>query len=209
MYNILAVTNHHLCENDFLDVIKRICEFNNKIQNGVYKNSHLNNISSVSILLREKDLSENSYKNLAKDVIKICKDFNTDCILHTYYKAAKELSISKIHVPFHILKENPDIASFFDVVGVSVHSLNEAVQAQKYGAAYITAGHIFNTNCKKGIPGRGLSFLKNITSNVNIPVFAIGGINVSNIDSVINNGASGICIMSGFMKAQYPENLFQ
>ena len=67
------------------------------------------------------------------------------------------------------------------------------------GASYVTGGHIFATDCKKGVPPRGLDFLKAVCSSVNIPVYAIGGINGDNINSVLNAGASGACIMSGLM----------
>ena len=63
MYKVLAITNRHLCNNDFLTQIKHICSLNEK--NTV--------IESVSIVLREKDLSENDYKDLADKVMKICK----------------------------------------------------------------------------------------------------------------------------------------
>ena len=76
----------------------------------------------------------------------------------------------------------------------------EAKEAERLGCTYITAGHIFLTDCKKGLPGRGLTFLQNICENVSIPVYAIGGISNENINDVRQTGAAGACIMSGFMK---------
>jgi thiazole tautomerase (transcriptional regulator TenI) len=194
MYKILAITNRHLCNNDFLTQIQDICSLNEK--NTVIK--------SVSIVLREKDLSENDYKDLAAKVIKICKKNNTECILHTYYNVAKELNCKKIHLPLHVLKSKPDIYKEFDEVGVSIHSVSEAVEAVSLGATYITAGHIFATDCKKGIPPRGLSFLSSVCSSVNVPVYAIGGISLENAEKAINAGADGICIMSGLMNCKDP-----
>jgi thiamine-phosphate pyrophosphorylase len=183
------MTNRHLCNNDFLEQIKDICTLNEK--NTVIK--------SVSIVLREKDLSENDYKDLAVKVLKICKENNTECILHTYYKVAKELNCKKIHLPLHVLKSNPNIYKEFNEVGVSIHSVSEAIEAINLGATYITAGHIFATDCKKDIPPRGLSFLSSVCSSVNIPVYAIGGISFENAEKAINAGADGICIMSEIM----------
>lgn len=212
MYNILAITNRHLCKGDFLDQIKKICVFNNTIQNikssKKYNQNLLNNINSISIVLREKDLDELKYETLASQVIKICEEYNTECILHTYYKTAKKLGCSKIHLPMHVLKSVPHITKIFDVVGVSIHSLEDALCAKSMNVKYITAGHIFNTNCKKEVPARGLTFLNNIVKSVDIPVFAIGGISSSNINSVINSGAIGVCIMSGFMNIKNPEDFF-
>jgi thiazole tautomerase (transcriptional regulator TenI) len=194
MYKILAITNRHLCNNDFLTQIQDICTLDEK--NTV--------VESVSIVLREKDLSENDYKDLAAKVIKICKKNNTECILHTYYNVAKELNCKKIHLPLHVLKSKPDICKEFNEVGVSIHSVSEAIEAVNLGATYITAGHIFATDCKKGIPPRGLSFLSSVCSSVNVPVYAIGGISLENAEKAINAGADGICIMSGLMNCKDP-----
>ncbi|AVQ39102.1 thiamine phosphate synthase [Clostridium botulinum] len=192
MYKLLAITNRHLCNNEFLEQIQDICTLNAK--NRV--------IESVSIVLREKDLSENDYKKLAAKVLNICKKNNTECILHTYYKVAKELNCKKIHLPLHVLKSNPNIYKDFDEVGVSIHSVSEAIEAINLGATYITAGHIFATDCKKDLPPRGLSFLSSVCSSVNIPVYAIGGISPANAEKAINAGAEGVCIMSGLMTCE-------
>jgi thiazole tautomerase (transcriptional regulator TenI) len=195
MYKILAITNRHLCNNDFLTQIQDICSLNKR--NTVIK--------SVSIVLREKDLSENDYKDLAAKVITICKENNTECILHNFYNVAKELNCKKIHLPLHVLKAKNDIYKEFNEVGVSIHSVSEAIEAINLGATYITAGHIFATDCKKDIPPRGLSFLSSVCSSVNIPVFAIGGISLNNAQETIDAGAEGICIMSGLMNCKNPK----
>lgn len=199
MYKLLSITNRHLCNNDFLEQIEEICALNEK--NTI--------IESVSIVLREKDLSENDYKDLAAKVLKICEKNNTECILHTYYNAAKELNCKKIHLPLHVLKSNSNISKEFNEVGVSIHSVSEAIEAVNLGATYITAGHIFSTDCKKGVPPRGLSFLSSVCSSVNIPVYAIGGISPANAQKAINAGAEGICIMSGLMTCKNSRELFK
>ena len=113
MYKLLAITNRHLCYNDFLKQIQDICTLNEK--NTVIK--------SVSIVLREKDLSENDYKDLAAKVLEICKKNNTECILHNFYKVARELNCEKIHLPLSVLKADPNIHKEFNKVGVSIHSV--------------------------------------------------------------------------------------
>lgn len=220
MYNVLAITNRHLCKDDFLEQIKKICILNQQINSNNKTNNNsckvdvndsfnnFKNINSISILLREKDLSEEEYEKLAVKIIKICEEYNTECILHTYFKTAKKLAVKKIHLPLSVLKNNQNLIYDFDSIGVSIHSLDDAVEAQKLGASYMTAGHIFATDCKKGIPGRGLPFLENIINHADIPVFAIGGISSSNIKDVIKCGASGICIMSGLMNITQPEDFF-
>ena len=199
MYKVLAITNRHLCNNDFLEQIQYICSLNERSTV----------IKSASIVLREKDLSEDDYKDLAVKVLKICKKNNTECILHTYYKVAKELNLKKIHLPLHVLKSNMNICKEFNEVGVSIHSVSEAIEAVNLGATYITAGHIFATDCKKDIPPRGLSFLSSVCSSVNIPVYAIGGISSTNAQKAIKAGADGICIMSGLMTCKNFRVLFK
>lgn len=156
------------------------------------------------IILREKDMQEADYELLAKIAIYICKLSNTRFILHSFYNVAIKLHHPYIHLPLHMLAdicENNEHTKldFFESIGSSVHSVEDALLAKNLGATYITAGHIYDTDCKKGLPGRGLSFLQNVCSTVDIPVYAIGGISEENINRSINAGASLCCMMSGLM----------
>ena len=186
---VIAVTNRNLCGRPFLEQIKRAAE----------RKPH-------AIILREKDLSEEEYEELADQVMKICKNQGVDCILHTYVEAARRLKCRKIHLPLWLLEqkksENKEFAKEygFETVGVSTHSLKEAVLAESLGASYITAGHIFMTDCKKGLEPRGLDYLREVCEGVQIPVYAIGGIHPYNQEAPIEAGAAGVCMMSEFMK---------
>lgn len=183
MYDILCITNRSLCKEDFCTRIEKIASAKPK-----------------GIVLREKNLSEDEYKSLAVKVIEICNKYKTPCILHNFTKVALELKHPYIHLPLHILGNTPaKDRGKFKVLGVSCHSADDAVRAEKLGCTYITAGHIFDTDCKKGLPGRGLDFLKNVCQRVNIPVYAIGGISSKNLKEVKNAGAKGACVMSGAM----------
>lgn len=175
MFNIVCVTHRKLCDNFF----ERVGE--------LYKNN-------IPVILREKDLSESEYEELAKKVIEICPNV----ILHSYINIAEKLGVKRIHLPLHLMNEN--VSEKFETVGVSVHSADEAILAEKMGATYVTAGHIFVTDCKKGLEPRGTDFLKKAVSSVNIPVYGIGGISPDNIGKIQSTGAKGGCIMSGFMK---------
>ena len=84
-------------------------------------------------------------------------------------------------------------------VSASVHAVEEAILAQSWGIDELIAGHIFDTDCKKGIPGRGISFLEEVCKSVEIPVYAIGGMNEDRMNIVCNVGAKGICMMSQYM----------
>jgi thiamine-phosphate pyrophosphorylase len=189
MCEIICVTNRHLCDGDFLDKIKTIA----------YEKR------ASKIILREKDLGEEEYKTLAIEVMRICDDNNITCILHNFYKTAIELNANGLHLPLHVLEkmtyeENKVVRNKFRYLGASCHSVEEAVKALNLGCTYIVAGHVFQTDCKKDLPPRGLGFLKNVCDSVDIPVYAIGGINGENMGLTISAGATGVCMMSGFMR---------
>ena len=103
-----------------------------------------------------------------------------------------------------LLLEKQGALTGFAHIGTSVHSVAEALAAQNAGATCLTAGHIFDTDCKKGLPGRGLDFLRSVCQQVSIPVYAIGGIDSGNIGAVRGAGAAGACVMSGLMRCGDP-----
>ena len=159
--------------------------------------------SGVSAILREKDLTETEYETLAESLIRVCPDI----ILHTHINAAKWLGSRKIHLPLRLVRG--DLKPYFETVGVSVHSPDEAIAAQKGGADYVIAGHIFETDCKRGLAPRGIDFLKDTVRAVSIPVYAIGGITPEYIAHVREAGAAGACVMSGFMRCENTEKYLE
>lgn len=228
--NIIAITNRHLCSRPFMEQLERVCK-----------------LHPHAIVLREKDMPEAEYLSLARDVIALCKEYDVQCMLHSFINVAMELNHPYIHLPLASLEQlacntrdhtgiwqttdistnrtrfNSDYQHFFNVIGTSVHSVEDAIKAEQLGATYMTAGHIFATDCKKGLPPRGLDFLKNVCDAVGIPVYAIGGINIASSDDstasdapsaydampdinvprlseVMECGAAGGCIMSGMMR---------
>lgn len=183
MFKLICVTNRALCKDDFLTRIESIAN------SGVY-----------AIILREKDLSEEEYEKLAVKAMKICANSKVKLILHNFTKTAIKLNAEYLHLPLERLRElSKEDRQRFEILGSSCHSLKDAKEAEILGSAYVTAGHIFNTNSKKGIPGRGIPFLQEICDFVKIPVYAIGGITPINADKVKNAGASGACVMGEFM----------
>ncbi|MGM9564787.1 thiamine phosphate synthase [Evtepia sp.] len=186
MSDILCVTNRSLCSGDFLQRLEKIAA-----------------AKPAGIVLREKDLSETEYKELARRVLLICREHQVPCILHSFVGAAMELGGDAIHLPLPILRTmTDDQKASFRTIGASCHSVEEALEAQRLGCTYLTAGHIFETDCKKGLPGRGLDFLNRVCQQVSIPVYAIGGISAGNLGAVRRAGAQGACIMSGLMQCE-------
>ena len=138
-------------------------------------------------------------------IMKICDENGILCVLHNFVGAALELKATAIHLPLPILRNmSPCEKKQFKILGASCHSLDDAKEAENLGCTYIMAGHIFDTDCKKGVPSRGLVFLKRVCESVTIPVYAIGGISPSTYESTIKAGAFGACIMSGFMLCENP-----
>ena len=66
----------------------------------------------------------------------------------------------------------------------------------------MTAGHIYATDCKRGLPPRGLDFLREVCRSTSLPVLAIGGIGLDGkqLREVLEAGAAGACVMSGMMR---------
>ena len=183
MSDMICVTNRTLCREDFLTRLERIATCH-----------------PAGIILREKDMSPDDYKALAEQVMKLCARYDVTCILHSFVNVALELHAEAIHLPLHILRSmSPEEKSQFRIMGASCHSVKEAVEAQTLGCTYITAGHVFETDCKKGVPGRGLSFLRAVCGAVHVPVYGIGGVDAENIRQVRAAGASGACLMSSLM----------
>lgn len=187
MSDIICVTNSRLCRGDFLARIEEIAACRPR-----------------GIILREKHLTNTEYASLAANVIAVCRQYDVPCMLHSFADEAIALGAERIHLPMPMLRTLNEKAAHFRVIGASVHSIDEAQEAERLGAAYLTAGHIFETDCKKGLAGRGLGFLSEVCNSVGIPVYAIGGITAENIKAVRESGAAGACIMSALMQCETP-----
>ena len=90
------------------------------------------------------------------------------------------------------------------LVGVSVHSVEEARAAAEAGADYVTFGHVFPTGSKPGLPPRGLADLASVVAAVTLPVLAIGGIGPENVAAVLATGCAGVAVISAVLGAADP-----
>ena len=191
MSDILCVTNRGLCREDFLTRLERIAA-----------------AGPAGVILREKDLSPEAYYALAERVLAVCRAHGVPCILHSFPAVARELGAEGLHLPLPLLRAlSQEERHSFRVLGASCHSAAEAREAEALGCTYITAGHVFATDCKKGLPPRGLPFLREVCRAVTIPVWAIGGIAPENLSPVLATGARGGCVMSGLMACPDPAAL--
>lgn len=183
----IAITNRKLVAGDYLEQIRKVV-------------SH----HPYALILREKDLTDETYEELAGEVLKICETEGVPCFLHSKYRIARKLGCRNIHLSLSGLKECEDYVRDFEQISVSCHSPEDVAYATEHGVTQIILGTIFETECKKGLKGRGLSFVREIASycrlHGDIPVFAIGGITPDNLASVRDAGAQGGCMMSYLMR---------
>lgn len=193
MSDIICITDRRLCRGDFLVQIEMIAAARPR-----------------AVVLREKDLSETEYAALAEKVMTICSRHGTPFILHSFYRSAEALGAEAVHLPLPLLRQmSGSERERFRIIGASCHSVADAAEAQSLGADYITLGHIFATDCKKGLAPRGLGLLSEVCGAVDIPVYAIGGISADNIGSVRSSGAAGACVMSGLMTCEDPRGYLE
>ena len=195
------ITNRKLCENENLE--KQI----EKIFSAYKRKIILEDFEIVALTLREKDLDKNEYLNLVKKIYPICEKYRIDLILHQNYdlNLDKKYKIEGLHLSYEIFKSlnkniREELIRKYKKIGVSIHSVDEAKEVENLGATYVVAGHIFKTDCKKGLEPRGLNFIKELSFILTIPIFAIGGINKENSNLVLNSGAFGVCMMSSLME---------
>lgn len=190
MQMLIYITNRKLCRDHFLDRIEQLASG-----------------KPYAIMLREKDLNEADYETLAIQVKERCDAHQVPLLINQQIGTAAKLAIPAVHLSMENLRKYTSLLPSFQQVGASVHSLEEALEAQALGVHYLIAGHIFATNSKKGVPPRGLSFLEEICCHSKVPVFAIGGITKDKVTDILLTGASGMCIMSEAMTCENPKNL--
>ena len=176
-----------------------------------------------AIIVREKHLAEDAYTKLFSALWERCRNAGWETghadsrgmqagffgccgstpvlIPHTYVLAARETKSPYLHLPLHLLERYRKEGKLDGIpwIGASVHSPEEAALAERLGASYVTAGHIFATGCKAGLLPRGISFLEKVCQSVSIPVYAIGGIHPSNLGKIQDTKAAGACMMSEYM----------
>ena len=193
MSDLLCITNRRLCAGEFLARLEAIAA-----------------AKPAAIVLREKDLPQAAYTDLARRVLALCRVHGVRCILHSFPETAMALGAEAIHLPLPVLRTlTPAQKARFSVLGASCHSVADALEVQALGCTYLTAGHIFDTDCKQGLPGRGLAFLQEVCGSVALPVYAIGGIRPEHMPAIRAAGAAGACVMSGPMRCQDPAAYFQ
>ncbi len=179
----IAVTNRHLYKGDYICQIRKIAAMQPK-----------------ALILREKDLTDAEYEDLAMKVRPICEAEKVLFFVHSHADMALRTGCENIHLPAAELKRLSSVLSKFRRISVSCHSAEDVREAEDFGATQIVLGTIFETQCKPGLKGRGIDFVKGICAGTKLPVYAIGGIKPENLKEIKAAGAAGGCMMSGFVE---------
>lgn len=147
------------------------------------------------IVLREKDLTDAEYAALSIDIKAVLKDSGINLYVRSI-SAAEICETQYIHMPFkdYVARETSESSNY--TYSVSVHSVEEAKICENLGASRIITGHVYPTDCKQGLPPRGLEYLKSIVNAVSIPVVAIGGILPDNLVKTVQTGIYDVAVMS-------------
>ncbi len=140
----------------------------------------------------------------AKELATICKEHKSLFIVNDRIDIALAAGADGVHLgqedfPFN---EARRILGESKLLGVSTHSIKQAKEAENQGWDYIGVGPIFESKSKLNMQPIGLKALKEISDCTRLPSFAIGGINESNIDEVISNGATRIAVINAIINAK-------
>ena len=169
---------------------------NNRTLKDCVKEAILGGASMIQ--LREKNLPIDDFIKEAKEIKEICNQYNVLFIINDSLEVFKAVDADGIHVGQNDLSADyvrKEIGNN-KILGVSAETKDEAILADKMGADYLGVGTIFNTSTKLDAITVKMETLKEITNNVNIPVVAIGGINLNNIKELKDTNISGVAVVS-------------
>jgi thiamine-phosphate pyrophosphorylase len=150
------------------------------------------------VQIREKDLASRELIALVEEALNATREAGrggASVIVNDRLDVALAAGAEGVHLGAHSMPVQV-VRRFVPrpfVVGVSCHSLGEAVAAESGGADYLVLGPVFETPSKLGYgPPLGLGMLRSVTSRIRIPVLALGGITVERIRPCLEAGAAGI-----------------
>ncbi len=154
-----------------------------------------------TVQFREKSMSGKEMYSVARDLRRITDEYDAIFIVNDRVDVAMAAGADGVHVGQSDLPAEV-IRDFFDgIIGVTAHTVEEAVKSEKH-ADYLGVGPVFRTTTKRDARNPiGLEGLRKIVESVNVPVIAIGGINIENAADVLRAGARGIAVVSAIAAA--------
>ena len=155
------------------------------------------------IQLRGKGKSLDELTGYAARLHEITARSSTPLIVNDHAEIARRVPVEGVHVGqddvlIEVARRKVGRAV---LIGKSTHSLEQALAAQREGADYIGFGPIFATPTKPDYAPIGLTDIRRVHAEVSLPIFCIGGINIDNLQSVIDAGAKRVVMVSALLKA--------
>lgn len=157
---------------------------------------------------REKKRSRREIYEESVMLRRLTEDFKAVFIVNDHPDIALSVDANGVHLGQDDLpvKEARKIMGKDKIIGISTHSIEEAMDAEKDGADYIGFGPVFHTSTKDAGTPKGLDMLVEIKQKVHIPVVAIGGINLENIRLVLDTGVDAVAVASAILSGNIEHN---
>lgn len=155
------------------------------------------------VQLREKEMPEEELTKEALQIQELCQSFHVPFIINDDVMLAKQIDADGVHVGQSdmALARAREILGKDKIIGVTAKTVEQAKQAYAGGADYLGSGAVFGTQTKKDAKPMTLELFHEICLSVPIPVVAIGGINVDNVEKLAGSGMAGIAVVSGLFAA--------
>ena len=156
------------------------------------------------VQLREKELDESDFLKEAKQISTLCKEYKVPFIVNDNVNIAIACKADGIHIG----QEDMELTNVRKlvgedmIIGVSAHTVEEAIKAQEGGADYIGIGAVFATSTKTDVDVLSFETLRSICEAVDIPTVAIGGIKKDNICKLKGSGIDGVAVVSAIFAAK-------
>ncbi|MCD8015742.1 MAG: thiamine phosphate synthase [Lachnospiraceae bacterium] len=156
------------------------------------------------VQLREKSLPQEDFLREAVELAGLCRRYGAPFIINDNLEVALECGADGVHVGQDDMRPDEVRRRVGDgmIIGVTAHTVEEAVEAQALGADYLGAGAVFHTGTKSNTIALPYETLRDICASVQIPVVAIGGITRSNLLSLAGSGISGVAVVSAVFAAR-------
>ncbi len=157
--------------------------------------------------LRCKGLSDRKILNIGREVKSAVKEYDTLFIVNDRPDIALILEADGVHlgqddIPAKDVKKMITSLKNSLIIGISTHSLEQALEARDNGADYIGVGPVFKTPTKADYIPVGLELVRNVSEKLpDIPFVAIGGINLGNLSDVVSAGAGSVAVVRALFEA--------
>ena len=163
---------------------------------------------ATCVQLREKELDDENFLNEAMEISSLCRQYGVPFFINDNVEIAIKCHADGIHVGQDDMEASQVRQRVGNdmIIGVSVHSVEEALEAVKSGADCLGVGAMFSTSTKTDVSVLPKETLCDICAAVDIPVVAIGGIGKSNISQLAGTGVDGVALVSAIFAADDIEN---